>query len=236
MPSLAQKLDQILLREQEQKKDRIRSGKFSPSSFGYCIRKQVFNRANLPPSNPIDIRTLRVFKAGDLFHDFFQSLLENVRTEVKIETDDICGYADIVIDDEKTVADIKSMHSKGFWYLAKCGDIKTEKFHNILQVMTYVYLLGYDKGKLIFTDKDTLCIEEYDFALENWKEHVEAEIEALKKAWKDYLEGTLPEPRARVFGTDKKTGIPNECLKYCSFRDYCFNLEGKKLPAEANND
>lgn len=238
MPSLAQELDKKLLSEQELKKDRIRSGKFSPSNFGYCFRKQVFSRMNVPQSNPPDIRSLRVFKAGSIFHDFFQGLLPEHEIEVKIETDDICGYADIVIKESKTVVDIKTMHSKGFWYLAKAGNVETQKFHNILQVMTYVYLLGYEKGKLVFTDKDTLCIEEYDFTLDAWKEVVELEINTLKGLWQQYKDnGTLPLPAPRVFGNDKKTGEANECVKYCSYRDHCYKLQNKPLPRmESEND
>lgn len=235
MPSLTQKLDQILIEEENKRKTRERSGKFSPSSFGYCIRKQVFNRANIPQSNAFEVRTLRVFKAGKLFHDFFQGLLTQYESEVKIENEDICGYADIVIKDEKTVVDIKSMHSRGFWHLSKGGEIKTEKYHNILQLMTYVYLLGYDKGKLILTDKDTLCIQEYDFSLQNWKDEVEKELSLIKSAWENYQKGTLPAPNPRVFGTDKKTGTPNECMKYCNFRDYCFQLQGKPIPKTIND-
>ena len=130
-------------------KDHISSGKFNPSLFGCCYRRQYWKRKGEVPSNPFDARTLRVFKAGKLFHDFVQNLLiskeilnslENKSRaspakEVLVESEDVKGYADVVRDNE--IVDIKSQHSKAFWYMSKFkgDDIKKEKYPNWLQVM-----------------------------------------------------------------------------------------------------
>jgi hypothetical protein len=221
---LSKKIDEMLLEEQEARGERVRSGKWSPSSFGYCFRKQFFNRQNITPSNPVDVRTLRVFKAGKLFHDFAQGLLPKGDCEVKVETDDVLGFADYVSED--CVYDIKSQHSGAFDYMdVPSYDINKERMSNILQVMTYVYLLGKKWGRLVFISKDDLRTKEYGFHIDQWKGQVYKELEVLRTAWETK---ELPPPEPRVFGTDKKTGEPNECKKYCVYRDHCYKLQGKE--------
>jgi hypothetical protein len=223
-------IDKELLKEQEDRKLRERSGKYSPSSFGRCFRAQLFNRLNEPQSNPTDIRSLRIFKVGKLFHDFVQSYLPEHQVEVKIETEHICGYADIVTD--KAVYDIKSQHSKSFWYMEKTDfNVEKEKYSNILQVIIYAMILKKPIGSLIFISKDDLCTAEYSFSVENWQEEVKKEIKTLIMFWEKWQkEKILPPPQPRAYGVDKKTGQANECSKYCAWRDTCFKLEGKKIP------
>jgi hypothetical protein len=226
--TLAELVDKKLLEEQEKHKGRIRSGKFSPSSFGRCLRAQVLNRANVEKSNPTTILSLRKFAAGKLFHKFVQDLLPETRIEVAVETDDIFGYADVVVDSEKTVWDIKSQHSKAFWYMQKSTDISKDKETNILQVMTYVYLLGYEKGNLCFLSKDDMCIAEYSFDIKDWKPRVEKEISLLKTAWEKYQETKeLPPASPRAYNGNEG--------KYCDWQDYCVSYEkskGRKSPCE----
>lgn len=205
-------IDKHLLKEQEDRKDRVRSGKFSPSSFGRCFRLQYWNRMNESPTNPPNIRSLRVFKVGYLFHEFVQGFIPDKDTEVKIETDDIIGFADIVTED--TVIDIKSQHSRGFWYMNKdTFDINVDKYANILQVMTYAYLLKKPKGQLVFISKDDLCMNEYVFYLEKWQPEVEKELSTLREYWD---KGELPPAEPRAY--KGKEG------KYCQFQDKCLSL------------
>lgn len=199
------------------KSDHKRSGKWSPSQFGGCLRKQFYHRKDEPQSNPPDSRSLRVFKAGDLFHDFVQSLLidKGYQSEVLIETDDVKGFADLVNHDE--VADIKSVHSKSFWYMTKTDNIKEEKYHNWLQVMWYAIELKKQYARLVFVSKDDLCIQEYRLEVDNyWRKEVSKELDTLRKVW---VEGVLPEAKPRLFGKDKN-GTPKEC-SYCNWLDKC---------------
>lgn len=223
--TLSQMIDEKLIKEQETRKDRIRSGKYNPSYFGRCYRLQVFNRANVPQSNPADILGLRKFAVGKLFHTFVQNLLPEHRNEVLVETEDILGYADIVIDSEQTVWDIKSQHSKSFWYMEKSQDIEKDKETNILQVMAYVYLLNFQWGKLCFISKDDLCIAQYAFHIDKWKARVEKEIEALRYWWDVYKnEDSLPPAEPRAYNG-------KDC-EYCNWKDHCFKLQGKPIKTE----
>lgn len=212
---------QDLIDEQlEPKEKRIRSGKWNPSKFGKCYRQQYWHRMDEPQTNPPDKRSMRVFKAGSLFHAFVQDLLieRGYQSEVLIETDDIKGFADLVGDDE--VADIKSQHSKSFWYMTKTSDIKSEKYDNWLQVMFYAIELGKKYARLVFISKDDLCIQEYREEVNDyWKKEVEKELTALRQFWSC---GVLPEAKPRLY--PQKDGSFKEC-QYCNWLDKCNSLK-----------
>jgi hypothetical protein len=214
---IQQIINESLLAEQEKRKDRQRSGKFSPSMLGRCYRAQIWNRANVEQTEAPDVRTLRVFKVGHIFHEFVQGYFDKAQTEVKVESEHLFGYADLVLDD--TVIDIKSQHSRAFWYMEKTNyDIKKEKYPNILQVMTYAYLLKKPKGRLIFISKDDLCCAEYEFALDQWKDEIFKEMAQLKTWWKLYQDNeTLPPAEPRCYNG-------KEC-QYCNWKTKCKELE-----------
>lgn len=219
---------QQLINESLVRGERERSGKYNPSSFGRCYRAQYWNRKNEPKSNPPDERTLRIFKAGNLFEDFVVGLLpENgYQLQVKIETDDVLGFADIVSENE--ACDIKSVHSKSFWWMTKSKDIKKDKYHNWLQVMFYASQLGKEFGRLCFISKDDLCIQEYVQPVDDWwKENLKEELYCLKAHWERDI---LPpaEPRCEP----NKKGEYWDC-NYCDYLGLCIKTEkeaGRKHP------
>lgn len=206
-------------------KDHVKSGKFSPSLFGRCYRLQYWNRKGEVQSNPPDTRTLRVFKAGKLFHDFVQKLLLcgefGTQQEILIESEDVKGFADLVRENE--VVDIKSQHSKAFWYMNKKGvDIKKEKYPNWLQVGYYARELGKKFMRLVFISKDDLCVNEYVQPLDDyWLYEIEMELKELQSWWELQK---LPFALPRCY--QKKDGSFGEC-QYCGFLDRCKKLEAK---------
>jgi hypothetical protein len=220
MKSVQRLIDDALVRP-----DRIRSGKWNPSSFGMCFRQQFWNRKNEIPSNPPDERAMRVFAAGQLFHDFVQGLIckdgSDIAKEVLVESDDVKGFADIVSNNE--VVDIKSQNSQAFWYMnKKNADIKKEKYANWLQVLYYARELKKNFGRLVFISKDDLCIKEYVQPLDDyWLKQIDAELAALRYLWKkDELPPALPrcEPN--------KAGEYWQC-EYCKYKDKCTNINQK---------
>jgi len=219
---IQKKLDDSLAKIQEERKNRTSSGKISPSQMGYCFRRQHWHRKGEPVTNPPDARLLRVFKCGNLFEDFVSVYLsKDIERQVLVETEDIKGYADFVLPDE--AIDIKSQNSKAFWWAKRDGyDITVEKRPNILQVMTYAYLLDKSKGKLVFISKDDLCIEEYGFHIDKWKPEIEKELKTLRKYW---IEDTLPPAQPRCF-FNKKLNKFKEC-DYCPFKTRCEEKESK---------
>lgn len=203
--------------ERDSRSKRVRSGLYSPSSLGKCFRAQYWNRKNEPITNPPDERTLRIFSVGDIFHKWIQERIRKVnpdiQCEVPVKTDSFYGFADIVNGDE--VIDIKTMHSKGFWYLDKCEDIKKEKYTNWLQVMFYAINLGKKYAKLCFVSKDDLCINEYREEVNDyWINEINKEIQTLELIW--HVQKTPP-AQPRAYG-GKECG-------YCQFKDACGKLE-----------
>ena len=213
---IQEQIDLKLQVVQDERKDRKRSGKFSPSSMGRCYRLQYWNRQAEKPSNPIDARTLRVFEVGKIFHEFIQDIIleENplAQTEVLIQTDDVIGFADIVLPDE--VIELKSMHSRGFHYL-KDATIREQKFQNILQAMVYAVILGKHFVRMVFISKDDLCIAEYKIKVtDEWRKDVKDEMTMLMKYWNKQ---ELPPPEPRAYNG-------KDC-NYCGYKDKCKQLE-----------
>ncbi len=216
-------IDKALIR-----KPRERSGKFSPSSFGMCYRAQFWNRKDEPKSNPPDSRTLRVFKAGQLFEQLVKDLIISDNSDWvdcgigAIECEDVKGFADLLNNKISEVADIKSQHSKSFWWMAKKNcDIKKEKYHNWLQVLYYARELNKGFGRLVFISKDDLCVQEYVQPLDDyWLGELKNELAMLRLLWKD---GRLP-PASPRCEQNKKSEY--WMCNYCNWKDKCAEIEG----------
>ena len=215
--------------------DRVRSGKWSPSSFGRCFRNQYWNRLDEPQSNPVDARTLRVFKCGELFEQFVkEQIIKNDNDWIDcgkrpIECEDVLGFADLLNYTADEVADVKSQHSKAFWYMAKFkgDDIKKEKYSNWLQVGYYARELKKKFMRLVFVSKDDLCIQEYVQPLdEYWLAQIDIELSTLRMLW-EQEELPLAEPRCEP----NKKGEYWECAK-CNWRDKCKKIEELKALGE----
>lgn len=206
--SIQQLINQALRKKYEEKRET--SGKFAPYLLGRCFRNQIWAKAGIKSSNPPDDRVLRIFKVGSLFHDFIQNFLPEHQIEVKCETDDFKGRADIVTED--SVYDVKSVHSQSFWYMNKPNyDIKTEKFHNWLQLTYYAWVLKKEKIVLVQISKDDLCINEYVDFTSKWLDTLQTEVDQLR--WYDgiYEKGELPTAEPRF----------NKECKYCNYLDLC---------------
>ena len=211
-------IDNALLKEQEEKSKRTRSGKFSPSSFGRCFRYQFWNRQNIEQTNPPSVEALRRFKVGNIIHDYAQSFFPNAQREVKIEIeDDIIGFADIVLPDE--VVDIKSCRLYEYKLMIKKDyDIKVSKLTNCLQVSSYALFLNKPSARLVFIEKDALDSKEFELKVDDWKEVIKDELEILRGHWKNE---SLPAPSPRAYSG-------KEC-NYCPFMTKCFTMQGKTL-------
>ena len=218
---IQQLIDSALMAEQELKSKKVRSGKFSPSSFGRCYRYQIWNRKNEAQTNPVSVEALRRFKVGNIIHAYAQSFFPNAQREVLVLSgDDMVGYADIVLENE--VVDIKSCRSYEFkTFLKKDYDIREGKSQNCLQVATYALFLNRPQARLIFIEKDALDSKEFVLQTKDFKKEVEEELEILRGFWKN---DKLPAPLPRAYG-GKECG-------YCGFKDKCFKLEGKEIKEE----
>ena len=114
------------------------------------------------------------------------------QTRIEIPKLNVTGYSDFVveIDGKKMVVELKSKHSRAFWYMTKSG---TASYHQKMQLWTYLYALNIEEGRLVYISKDDLAIQEYIIKLndEDLKKSVLEEFGILNRAWKEELP---PEP------------------------------------------
>jgi len=192
------------------------------SALGMCLCGVYLERIGVPAIEELDARTKRVFQCGRLFEEYVINQIKKTDTvfeeQVRVENKElgISGYADLVITNEdgsKEVVEVKSQHSRSFWYMIKKGEGAYK--HHKMQILLYMMTLGINNGKLIYCSKDDLCIEEFPIYLDR-------EVELCKEVME----------RLKILNTalDTKT-IPqvdenNPLNKYCRYHDYCIG----KLP------
>lgn len=216
-------LNMKLREEFDGKSIRERSGKWNPSAFGQCFKRQYLRRSNHVPDNPPDDRALKIFKVGNMFEEFIFSLFQTER-QVKVETDDTLGYADGVGEDE--VQEVKTQHSMKFWHINKAKQLEgfsivNECREHILQGMFYVRELKKKCLRMIYISKDDLCIDEYVIPLTpEINEMLDNETRTLNHFW-ERKEDPPAEPRLY---RDKKTGVMKEC-QYCQYVGYCKGVQ-----------
>jgi len=214
MTDIAKLIEKELLRQQEESKSRERSGKWSPSRLGRCMRYQYWSRANEVETNLPDITALKRFEVGDLFHDYVQNFF-TAQIEVLVETDDVKGYADIVTNDE--VVDIKSVNDWAFKFLLdKEFNVDKAKPEACMQVSLYAKLLNKPKASLLFINTKSLATVQCEVNLGEWIARVDTELATLNSAWE---KKALPSASPRCYAG-------KEC-SYCSFLQKCNQLEGK---------
>jgi hypothetical protein len=118
---------------------------WSASSAGYCNRRLIMERLNIPPTSGDDPRKQRVFSAGDVFHEWLQRITKDaglsIGQELELQDEDLMvrGHIDdlIVLNDKLILYDYKSTHSKGF----TASRLREVSHYHRMQVGTYMYML-----------------------------------------------------------------------------------------------
>ena len=186
------------------------------SSLGSCLTATYLVRKGLAEKS-FDERTLRVFQAGRMFEDWLVNLIaktdEKFQTQVRCEWPEqgLTGYADLTING--LVYEIKSKHSKAFWYMDK--ENKPNRHHEY-QLWCYLKCLGKETGRLVYISKDDMAIKEFVVRLDDKELEGEVlnELKILNEAWK---KGLPPKPVE-----DKKDWR----YKYCDIHEsHCLKQE-----------
>jgi len=185
------------------------------SGLGSCLTGRYLERMGVEPDEDFDERTLRVFSVGRMFEDWLISKIgagHKVETQVRVESKEhhISGKVDLILND--VVFEVKSKHSKAFWWMTKQGDAQIQ---HKMQLWVYLWLLKKEKGRIVYISKDDLAIQEYwvmrdDKELE---EMVMNELNILNEAWEQKLP---PRP------VDDPKHWHN---KYCRFHKQCIAQE-----------
>jgi CRISPR/Cas system-associated exonuclease Cas4 (RecB family) len=209
-----QRIREQLLKEQEERKTRERSGMWTPSRFGRCFRLQYYSRKNEPESNPSDVEFLKRCKMGSLIHKYAQSFYPEADSEIKITKDDVLGFCDLV--DKDKVSDIKSVSDWEYKKITEKGyDVEKEKETHCLQVCTYAWALGLGLAGLIFINIKNLNSIEFDIKVEKFIPKIEEELKILRGYWE---KRELPPAKPRAYNG-------KDC-SYCGYKYTCWKLEG----------
>lgn len=210
MTNLQNLIDKALQEKQDKRKDRVRSGTFSPSSFGKCFRAQIWKRQNKPESNPPDIKSLRKMHLGVQTHNLTQNLLPEEMVEVRVEEDDVLGFCDISSDKAYDIKSSDAYLVKNYWNIPTYIAIK-DKYESFLQVAYYGRVLGKEKASILPCVFGQFPTElEHEIIIKEWEDDLDCELYILRSYWE---QGIIPEPEPRAYGG-------REC-SYCGFADVC---------------
>ena len=165
MINIEKMIEEEILKNPDQYLDSVYRKYWRTSNFGRCYRMQWWYRKGEVVSNPIELKALKIFRVGDMFHKDIQQYLEpsTVEVEFKDEEHSVFGHADHVtegyVEDFKTIGDFqwKLMKNKNF-------DVEKDKEAYIYQLMAYCKFLNRPKGILTFVHKDTYSIKSFMFS------------------------------------------------------------------------
>lgn len=191
MPIPFQQLVNKTLREKNESREKKEQETWYASGLGSCLRGMYLSRLGLKPDQELTDRELRVFDVGNQMEDWLVGLLKQqkdieVETQVRVESKEhhISGKCDALVlyAGEKEVKEIKTKHSKAFWYMTKEG--KPMRQHE-QQLWVYLWLLNVDKGTIVYLSKDDLAIAEFPVRRDDKKLEAEvmSQLNALNEAW-----------------------------------------------------
>jgi hypothetical protein len=189
---------------------------WSASSAGYCMKKNIFDRLQVPFSsgNP---RKQRVFEAGHIFHEWIQRITKDaglsIAQECELQDDSLMvkGHIDdlVLVENALILYDYKTQNSRAFTWQKN----KPMSHFRKMQLGTYIYLLRnnprlddkglvwpsytpeniiemiseLNEGRILKISKDDLRMDENVL---NWSPEVESRVKTywreLNEAWKRY--------------------------------------------------
>ena len=206
-----------ILREDNNLRERKVQTSWHASSIGNCLRGLYIQRLGIIEKELMTDRELRVFNVGNQMEKWLVDLLKAkwmvpIETQVRIEDEGlgISGYADMVIGgDVNKVYEIKTKHSRAFWYMNKEG--KPMRQHEY-QVWLYLKALGIAEGVIVYLSKDDLAMAEFVVRLDDaiFEKEVVERINLLNHAWDMKNVELLPLP-----------GVKDWQAKYCPVHNYC---------------
>lgn len=175
------------------------------SKLGSCLTGVYLERLGVEPDEEFDDRTLRVFEVGHMMEDWLFNLIEDfdgvkITRQGRVEDKklNISGYYDGLVEYNGTrlIYEIKSKHSRAFWYMRNKGEGANE--HHEMQLWTYLWLTGVPEGRLLYLSKDDLSMLEYVIKLSDQKigQRVSKEIKVLNEAWARKISPSPPDSKS----------------------------------------
>lgn len=195
--------------------ERTRTGSWSASSAGSCIRKQQFVYLG-KKKPPLDTKTLNIFRNGDYMHLRHQvagiemGYLNDVEVRVELKEYHVRGTVDGVCSDGQ-VAEFKSMNSYGF------DNLLGPREDHLRQVHAYMLALDTKGARILYENKNSQEIKEFDIDFDDAISNLNI------REWKHAQEGI--ETRHLM------TALPitsQEC-RWCPFKRDCRDTEYEDL-------
>jgi len=202
---------QAIINEEVSQREHKEQTSWHPSKLGSCLTGCYLERMGVEADKEFDNRTLRVFSVGNMFEEWVISKVKVPHdTQIRTEKDGFTGRIDLIIED--IIYEIKSKHSRAFWYMQKEGQAPIQ---NRMQLWFYLYATDREEGKLLFLSKDDLAMLEYEVRLddEELRRATLREVEILNRAWEEKLP-----PQVEYTSKDWQS-------KYCRWHTSCISQE-----------
>jgi CRISPR/Cas system-associated exonuclease Cas4 (RecB family) len=199
---------------------------FAPSGLFYgsgaCARRWYLSFDGGMYDSKTTPMQLANMKNGIKSHERIQEAMlksgvaTEVEIEVKLEDPPIFGFADAkIVHDDEYVGEIKTTSHKNFEYRRNTNKIAD---YHLGQMLIYMYILGINKGIVIYESKDTNELHGITFEMtEEYREQVEGILEWCRKVWAMHQNEEMP---ARGFRKDSKV------CKSCPVEERCDMIEG----------
>ena len=193
--------------------------RFYVTDAGKCHR-YIFFKFKQAPHPELEPRILRLFDHGNYIHRLIVKALEDQGVlegeEVDIPSQElIAGRADALlrINGQRYVLDIKSINRSGFQAL------KAPKEDHVHQVQLYLHFFQIPKGVLLYVNKDTQELKEFQFDYDpKLCQDLLSDLEILKKE----IDDDLVPARLPTWPSDPQ-------CRYCPYRDICSMIESEPV-------
>lgn len=193
------------------------------SGFGTCKVHRYLRRMGILAETAPDRRLREVFDIGNVEEDLILNRLKLLDSRYVVDTqgyvrDDklgVSGKWDLKItdttNDEKHIVEIKSKHSKAFWYMDKKGEGANS--HHKMQLWWYLHLEDIDSGTIFYRSKDDRMVLGYPIFKSDLKVKSACylELAILNTALKLKVAPPLPTP---LSWEGKYCDTHAECKKY----------------------
>ena len=200
---------------------------FSPSTIGYghgnCARYWFIAFTGADFDETKDAAAIANMLNGTYAHDRIQKIMEKTGTvvalehEVKNEDPPIRGFADVIVemDDERVVGEIKTTKDEVFAIKQSSNNVSG---NHLLQILTYMKILGIKNGFVLYENKNTQEILIIPVSMNERNEKVINEVfDWLRSVRKLFDDGILP-----MRGFTKS----NYACKGCPVKDVCWKELG----------
>lgn len=190
---------------------------WSASSAGYCQRKVIFDRLQVPHVRE-DARKQRVFSSGHIFHEWIQGITKaagvSVASELELKDDKlmIIGHYDDIIktEDGLVLYDYKTQNSQAFTWAKKQPDRGMSHYHK-MQLGTYMYMLRKGdfptlaEARICKISKDDLRMAEQQLL---WTPELEKEVYGYWSTLNGYWnKKQIPKCTCADYEINQRTGV-----------------------------